>query len=147
MASKQSIPSNVFIARTDYPILLENFRTRLVMYLAEKVIGNISYYCMAIKSLSDIKTITKYNYNLLIVRTESDEEYICYGKGKSHDYGIIEKIPKLKRIINVYRIKEINGYHYLECTTVKPEEVDDNYSDFGIYILKTEDKVYLCKKI
>ena len=146
MASKQSIPSNVFIARTDYPILLENFRTRLVMYLAEKVNENRSYYCMAFKSLSDIKTITRYNYNLLIVSTESGEEYVCYGKDSFHDYGIIEKIPRLRRKIKVYRTKEVNGYHYLKCTTIRPEEIDEKYSEFGIYILKTENKVYLCKK-
>ena len=141
---KLAPPTTVFIAKIVNHLNFPNSKTTFIDYYHEDRKENSFLYSWAVKCCSNENGFEQYKYDLLVY-TEDDKAYICFKPGKNYDYGVIANIPELGKILKVDKVIMAKSYNFLGRTVIKPEEIDDTFSQYGIYIIKTENKVYLCK--
>ena len=139
--------NNVFSTK---PIVGKRFNLDASLFIERSENGDIklSFDKEKTYKIKEVKEL--YSGLYLVVTTRGF--HICFNaitNGKDYKFAVIKEEPAIGKKLTVYTVYQNSPYSKSlgwKIETAVAEEVDDSFSKVGMYIVKSENTVYLCTK-
>ena len=105
-------------------------------------------YFVAETRTPPILNVEKLDYDMVLITT-AYSHYVCYQGhilDDMYNYATIGEVPTVGKSIEIVGHNKGTRYEGIYSAYLIPEEVNDRFKEYEMYIFKADGKVYLCFK-